>query len=242
MISVSSILEKMYRLFIQKDLDLVEINPLGVSSSGEVMALDGKVTVNDDALPRHPDLTALLNIPDRSNLISPNGLPVPMEADGQIGILCNGAGLTMATMDLVCQAGGKPASFLNIGGETQWNSSPTALRERLEKGLELMTQTKQVRVLLVNLVSSLIPCDDIAEVIANFLKRRIREPRGVSEIRPDTLITHTLRIPQMVIRLVGSDCDRAREQLAESHVPIVDSLDEAVAQTVSLAKAIARNS
>ncbi|WP_421658836.1 ATP-grasp domain-containing protein [Leptothermofonsia sp. ETS-13] len=242
MISVASILEKMYRLFVQKDLDLVEINPLGVSPSEAVMALDGKVTVNDDALARHPSLAALLETQDKASFEPLTELPVMMEADGQIGILCNGAGLTMATMDLICQAGGKPASFLNIGGETQWNSSPDGLRQRLERGLELMTQTRQVRVLLVNLVSSLIPCDEIAKVITAFLRHRIRELRGVSEIRPDTLITHTLRIPQMVVRLVGSECDRAKTQLANAQVTIVDTLDDAVAQTIVLAKSVARNS
>ncbi len=242
MISVAGILEKMYQLFIQKDLDLVEINPLGVSPSGAVMALDGKVTVNDDALARHPDLAAILETQDKAAFEPLTELPVAMEADGQIGILCNGAGLTMATMDLICQAGGKPASFLNIGGETQWNSSSNILRQRLERGLELMTQTKQVRVLLVNLVSSLIPCDEIAGVITAFLKRRIREPRGVSEIRPDTLIIHTLRIPQLVVRLVGSECDRAKARLADAQVTIADTLDDAVAQTIVLAKSVTRNS
>jgi len=239
--AVSSIVEKMYQLFIQHDLDLVEINPLGVSPNGSVMALDGKVTVNDDALARHPELLALL---DKANTNPANyrgESPVPMEADGQIGILCNGAGLTMATMDLVCQAGGKPASFLNIGGETQWNASSDAMRDRLGKGLEQMTQTRQVRVLLVNLVSSLIPCNEISDVIAAFLKRRVREPRGISEIRPDTLITHTVRIPQMVVRLVGSECDRAKTQLAGTQVAFIDNLDEAVSRTVSLAKAVTRN-
>ncbi|MCL6434052.1 MAG: succinate--CoA ligase subunit beta [Leptolyngbyaceae cyanobacterium HOT.MB2.61] len=242
MISVAGILEKMYQLFIQKDLDLVEINPLGVSPSGTVMALDGKVTVNDDALARHPDLAAILETQDKTAFEPLTELPVAMEADGQIGILCNGAGLTMATMDLICQAGGKPASFLNIGGETQWNSSSNILRQRLERGLELMTQTKQVRVLLVNLVSSLIPCDEIAGVITAFLKRRIREPRGVSEIRPDTLIIHTLRIPQLVVRLVGSECDRAKARLADAQVTIADTLDDAVAQTIVLAKSVTRDS
>ncbi len=242
MISVAGILEKMYQLFIQKDLDLVEINPLGVSPSGTVMALDGKVTVNDDALARHPDLATILETQDKTAFEPLTELPVAMEADGQIGILCNGAGLTMATMDLICQAGGKPASFLNIGGETQWNSSSNILRQRLERGLELMTQTKQVRVLLVNLVSSLIPCDEIAGVITAFLKRRIREPRGVSEIRPDTLIIHTLRIPQLVVRLVGSECDRAKARLADAQVTIADTLDDAVAQTIVLAKSVTRDS
>lgn len=239
---VSNIVEKMYRLFIDNDLDLVEINPLGVSPNGEVMALDGKVTVNDEALARHPDLLTRI---EKSGGIKPTGhaeLPVSMEPDGQIGILCNGAGLTMATLDLLCQAGGKPACFLNIGGENQWNASPSNLRDRLARGLEQMAQTRQVRVLLVNLVSNLIPCDEIADVIATFLKRRVREPRGISEIRPDTLITHTIRIPQMVVRLVGSEGGQAKAQLAETQVTVVDDLDEAVAQSVRLAKSLVRSS
>jgi len=125
---------------------------------------------------------------------------------------------------------------LNIGGETQWNASAAAMRDHLGKGLEQMTQTRQVRVLLVNLVSSLIPCDEIADVIAAFLKRRVREPRGISEIRPDTLITHTVRIPQMVVRLVGRECDLAKTKLAGTQVAFIDNLDEAVSRTVSLVK------
>ncbi len=240
-LAVSSILEKMYQLFVQKDLDLVEINPLGVSATGEVMALDGKVTVNDDALGRHPDLAKLLSSTKLSTADPLKESHVAMEPDGQIGILCNGAGMTMATMDLVCQSGGKPASFLNIGGETQWNADASVIRQRLERGLELMTQTKQVRVLLVNLVSSIIPCEEIAHVIDAYLKRRTREPRGVSEIRPDTLITHTLRIPQMVIRLAGAECSRANELLANSQVTITYSLDDAVTQAVTLAKRLGRH-
>lgn len=240
MLAISAVLEKMYQLFVQKDLDLIEINPLGVSSSGDVMALDGKVTVNDDALARHPDLISLLNGLDADFATARHNSYVAMEPDGQIGILCNGAGLTMATMDLVCQAGGKPASFLNIGGENQWHSASSTAQQRLEQGLELMSQSRQVRVLLVNLVSSLIPCDEIARIINNYLKRRTREPRGVSEIRPDSLITHTLRVPQMVVRLVGSECDRARIQLTESQVTVAESLDDAVAHAVTLAKMMSR--
>jgi succinyl-CoA synthetase beta subunit len=240
-LAVSSILEKMYQLFIQKDLDLVEINPLGVSASGEVMALDGKVSVNDDALARHPDLMQLLGVTELPSSDPLRESHVVMEPDGQIGILCNGAGLTMATMDLVCQAGGKPASFLNIGGETQWNAAADVIRQRLERGLDMMTQTKQVRVLLVNLVSSIIPCEEIAHVISAYLKRRTREPRGISEIRPDTLITHTLRIPQMVIRLAGSECARANALLSDAQVTIAPTLDDAVTQAVTLAKRLGRH-
>jgi succinyl-CoA synthetase beta subunit len=240
--SVSGMLEKMYRLFVQHDLDLVEINPLGVTATGEVMALDGKITVNDDALARHPALSALIA---KSGVNQPGLLstsPIVMEPDAQVGILCNGAGLTMATMDAVAQAGAKPAVFLNIGGETQWDASPTALRDQLERGLEQMVQTKQVRVLLINLVSGLIPCDEIAAVIANALLSRVRKPRSITEISPEALIAQATRFPQLVVRLVGRDRDLARARLESVQVSLIDSLDEAVNQTASLASAATRNS
>lgn len=235
---VSDVIEKMYQLFVENDLDLVEINPLGVNSEGNVMALDGKVTVNDNALDRHPELAALLQ--GSPSEPAPLGSVVAMEPEGSIGILCNGAGLTMATMDLVYQAGGHPASFLNIGGETRSDLSPDMLQTRLAQGLDVMTQSKQVRVLLVNLVSGSVSCVELAEVIVAFLKRRVWEPRGISEIRPDTLITHTVRIPQLVVRLVCSDCGQAKAQLAAAQVSIVESLDDAVAQAVTLAKSLKR--
>lgn len=239
--SVSTMLEKMYRLFVQHDLDLVEINPLGVTSSGKVMALDGKITVNDDALARHPALAALIAKTDgRAGHSSTE--PVTMEADGQIGILCNGAGLTMATMDAVAQAGGKPVAFLTIGGETQWNTTPESLCKQLERGLEQMVQTKQVRVLLINLVSGLIPSDDIAAVIARYLLSRVRKPRSISEISPEALIAQATRFPQLVVRLVGQDRDSARSRLEAVQVSLVDSLNDAVTQAVTLSKTAARNS
>ena len=238
--TISAIVEKMYQLFVQKDLDLVEINPLGVGSTGEVRALDGKVSVNDDALQRHPDLSSLVAAgSNQGGHISES--PVTIDLEGQIGILCNGTGLTMATMDMVCQAGGKPACVLNIGGETHWDSSPEVLHQRLERGLEHMTQMRQVRVLLINLVSGLLPCDQTAEIILTFLNRRIREPRGVSEIRSDTLVTHTMRVPQLVVRLVGNNCDLSTSQLLANQVRLARSMDEAVAQAVALTKTTRRS-
>jgi succinyl-CoA synthetase beta subunit len=240
--SVSAMLEKMYRLFVQNDLDLVEINPLGVTATGDVMALDGKITVNDDALARHPALAALIAKSNSNQSSYLSRSPVMIEPDGQIGLLCNGAGLTMATMDAVAQAGGKPAIFLNIGGETQWDASPTTLREQLEHGLEQMLQTKQVRVLLINLVSGLIPCDEIAAVIAQSLLSRVRKPRSMSEISPEALLAHTVRFPQLVVRLVGRDRDRAQARLEAVQIPLVESLNEAVTQAVALSKVAVRNS
>lgn len=247
--SVSAIVEKMYHLFAQKDLDLVEINPLGVSAESELIALDGKISVNDDSLTRQ---AALAEIISDSGGDSRNpqqiGLPILLDADGQIGVLCNGAGLTMATVDLIGAAGGKLAAFLNLGGETQVESSPTILQERLAQGLEQMAQVRQVRVLLVNLVTGLLPTEAMAEVIAAYLQRRSREPRGVSEIRPDTLITHTVRIPQMVVRLAGNTpldrdntaCSSDNLLLTATQITVVQSLDEAVSQSVSFAKKLTK--
>jgi succinyl-CoA synthetase beta subunit len=235
--AVSSVIEKMYHLFVQYDLDLIEINPLGVSASGNVMALDGKVSVNDDALGRHPHLVSLISKLGGNPADPTEATPVTIDSEGTIGLVCNGAGLTMAILDLVCQAGGKPASFLNIGGETQWDASPDLLKQRLEQGLDLMGQNKQVRVILVNLLSNLVPCDEIAEIITTYCQRRTSKVRPLSDLRPDTLIAQANRSPTLVVRLVGCQSDRARELLATVSLSLVDDLDETVTQTVALAKA-----
>ncbi|PZV18477.1 MAG: ATPase [Leptolyngbya sp.] len=234
--SVSSVVEKMYQLFVQNDLDLIEINPLGVSTTGEVMALDGKISVNDDAWARHPHLDALIaKLEGSSPQSSPMSI-VPMESDGQIAIVCNGAGLTMATMDLVYQAGGKPISFLNIGSETRADFSPAQLKHHLKDGLDQLTQNKQVKVVLINLISNLVPCDEVAEIIASSVKRHVPKTNSLKRIRPDTLIAQATRSPAMVVRLVGSECERAQSRLASNQISLLDNLDEAVTQAVSLAK------
>uniref|UniRef100_UPI0030B88C36 ATP-grasp domain-containing protein n=1 Tax=Anaplasma marginale TaxID=770 RepID=UPI0030B88C36 len=117
--SVSAIVEKMYRLFVEKDLDIIEINPLGVSADGEVMALDGKITINDNALVRHPDLFSFQTAnnkltPDSENLPC---LPPPQwldcqNEDGNIGIICNGEGLALLTWDLIVRDRGQPKCCL----------------------------------------------------------------------------------------------------------------------------------
>lgn len=244
--SVAAIIEKMYQLFGQKDLDLVEINPLGVSSSGDVMALDGKVTVNDEALSRHADLSALAAKMINSltqpvpTLLSHSGrgndLPILVELDGNISILGNGAGLTMTTMDLVCKAGGKPATCLNIGGETRWDWSPELLCERLERGLELVTQSRQVRVVLINIVSSNIACDRIGKVINNYLQRRGYLASNLGEPRAEGVMPRPIRLPHLVVRLVGNALEQARQPLADTPTTLVERLDDAVAQVVALAK------
>jgi succinyl-CoA synthetase beta subunit len=248
--SVSTIVEKMYRLFVEKDLDLVEINPLGISPKGEVMALDGKVSANNDALGRHPDLVALgakkqdtklpgerRAQPDRRNpqssllhsslelaLTSPsqisNSEPLNLvELDGNIGILCNGVGLTMATLDAVANEAGKPANFVNLGSLDRYDSVD-ALRDRTESALELVSQDKSVKVVLVNILGSTATSEAIIAAVVGYLERKSRANRQL----------------QIVLLLVGLDRDAVKKRLGQLSVQLATTLDQAVAQAVSLAK------
>jgi succinyl-CoA synthetase beta subunit len=245
--TISEIVEKMYRLFSQKDLDLLEINPLGINLEKEVMALDGKVVVNDNALLRHVDLaqmaTKIAHQPlqqprtrsqtDRS--ISDEEDALWVDLNGEIAIICNGAGLTMATLDLVEQAGGKPASFLNLGGETHYYYPPTVKMlsaatpttaetfayRRLEQGLESITQNPSVKVIVVNIFGSFMSCDQVATVIKAYLQKHQ---------------TLSGDLPKIVVRLVGHDVEPAKAQLLDTPVTLVEHLDQAVAQAIALAK------
>ncbi|MEP6518094.1 ATP-grasp domain-containing protein [Microcoleus vaginatus] len=250
--SVSTIVEKMYRLFVEKDLDLVEINPLGISPTGEVMALDGKVTANDDALGRHPDLAALsgkrqssglarerrgshaggdrphshskvqqspeFDPKSKSSISNSDSLQL-IELDGNIAILCNGVGLTMATLDAVTHHGGKPANFVNIGSLDLYDAA-NALRDRVELGLELVAQDKSVKVILVNILGSASKTEEIIAAVAGYLERKARANRHI----------------QVVLRLVEIDADAVKKRLGQWPVQLASTLDEAAAASVSSVK------
>lgn len=244
--SVSNIVEKMYQLFVEKDLDLVEINPLGISSTYEVMALDGKVSVNDSALGRHPDLIALVNHksqpeeqqqhtlwqqPTYQGIVpefNSHGVGVGKKETrslqqelgslkGNIGIICNGEGLTMATLDLVIQGKGKPANFLNLRLNDNREITNT-LSDRLISSLDLVTQDKKVTVVLINIIGTIQPAEELAAAIAGYLKQLNN------------------RQIEFVLRLMGSNLGIAKEQLNGLSVQIIENLDEAVSTAVSLAK------
>jgi len=226
-LSVSAIVEKMYRLFVQKDLDLVEINPLGISPTGEVMALDGKVIANDGALGRHEDLITLLKAQEKYSCLS---LPIIsdqlfhpelnlVELQGNIGILCNGAGLTMATLDLVMQSSGKPANFLNLGGADHYEITEN-FRQRLYQGIDRITQSKQVKVVVINLwVQPTIRSSLLVE-IAGYLKRKAR----------------TSNLPKFVLMVAGIKPESDLEQFTDLPVNLFNRLDLAVVAAVNLAK------
>jgi succinyl-CoA synthetase beta subunit len=226
-LSVSAIIQSMFQLFVQKDLDMVVINPLGISASGKVMALDGKVSVNDQALGRHPELATLADKMAKPHKAKQTPAPPAnlnfVDLKGNISIVCNGAGLTMATLDLVCAAGGDPANFVNLGG-VSCSAAPSAdLCERLEKALEASAEDKKVKVVLVNILGSATACEATAAVIETHLKRR----EGAAKPRSPL---------HFVVRLAGSDVDKAKECLAALKVPLFEALDGAVERAVELAQ------
>lgn len=215
--SVSTIIEKMYRLFVARDLDLVEINPLAVSADQNLMALDGKITVNDAALGRQPELAALIaTIPNQTIASLSCGVNL-VELEGNIGVMCSGAGLTMSTLDLLHKLKGKPANFVDLGSDYRHCCPPDVLQERLKQGLDVMTQEKGVKVVLVNILGGVISCLQVAEAIAGFLKW---QPAN-------------RQIP-LVVRLAGEQFQSARGLLAAMDVPVFESMDEAIAETIAL--------
>jgi succinyl-CoA synthetase beta subunit len=247
--AVSNVLERMYRLFVDKDLDLVEINPLAVDISGQVMALDGKVSVNDGALGRHPDIAALSEWSVVDSLSRPPELQITMEPDGQLGVLCNGAGLTMATMDLVYQGGGHPVCFLNIGSETHHQWQPDTFCQRLESALEQLLVHPQVKVILISLVGGIVPCDAIAQTIVKFLQgktfnvgrssrrnaRSNTDPKAVETPNAsDKVVSRVMMVPPIVVRLVGTELAAAKTCLGDIGIEVCEDLEEAIAQTVKL--------
>ncbi len=251
--SVSEIVEKMYRLFVEKDLDLVEINPLGINRTGEVMALDGKVSANDEAICRHMDLARLASkITCRLNgdstlIASPDLHFVTLE--GNIGILCNGVGLTMATLDLVNLSGGKLANFVNLGGDARCDFNPADVCDRLAEGLNLIGKDPNVKAILVNIIGSAIDCELAAEVISAYvqgiLPSEIATQLQANEALPaygargknadaEELVKGKNKTPKLIVRLVGNRFAEAKKTLSAINVPLVESLDDAIKKTVAV--------
>jgi succinyl-CoA synthetase beta subunit len=197
---LTKIMLGLYRLFNEKDLSLVELNPLAIVSTGDLMALDGKVNSDDNAEFRHADLVAMRDEsqedPAEAEATKHNLNYVTM--DGNIGCMVNGAGLAMATMDVIKLAGGEPANFLDVGGG--------ATKERVTEAFKLILSSDKVRCILVNIFGGIVRCDLIAEGII----------AAVKEVG--------LTIP-VVARLEGTNVEKGREMLANSGLKITPALD-----------------
>ena len=212
----AALIKSLYRLFVDKDASLIEINPLVVTKEGNLLCLDAKIAFDDNALFRHADIVGLRDIHEEE--------PAEVEAanlglsyvklDGSIGCMVNGAGLAMATMDIIKLYGGEPANFLDVGGG--------ATKERVTEAFKIILSDPHVKGVLVNIFGGIMRCDTIAEgIIAAARETNIAVP--------------------LVVRLEGTNVERGRALLRESGLAIIpaDDLDDAAKKAVAAVKASA---
>jgi succinyl-CoA synthetase beta subunit len=196
--------------FLDSDADLAEINPLVVTTGGELLALDAKMVLDDSGLYRHPDLEAMrdTNEEEPSEIAAREAGINFIKLDGSIGCMVNGAGLAMTTMDLVKLAGGEPANFLDIGGG--------AKADRVAAAFRIILDDPKVRAILVNIFGGITRGDEVA--------------RGIVEARA----TLQRQVP-MVVRIVGTNATEAARILEAANLITAASLDEAAARAVAAA-------
>lgn len=209
----AQILDSLYRLFVESDASLLEINPMITTTEGDIVLLDAKINVDDNALYRQKGLLEMRDVSQedpREARASEHELNY-IHLDGSIGCMVNGAGLAMATMDLIKLHGGEPANFLDVGGGT------TA--ERVAEAFKLILSDEKVKAVLVNIFGGIVRCDLIAEGII-----RAVEEEGVS-------------VP-VIVRLEGTNVEQGRAMLEQSGLNIVASTDltEAAKKAIELAE------
>jgi len=210
--SASKLFEGLYRTFVAYDCSMVEVNPLVVTSKGDVLALDAKFNFDDNALYRHPEIAALRDIAEedpREVEASKHGLNY-IGLDGNIACLVNGAGLAMATMDIIKFYGGEPANFLDVGGG--------ATEEQVTEAFKILIADKKVKAILVNIFGGIMKCDIIAQGIINAAK------------------TLNLSVP-LVVRLEGTNVEAGKKLIADSGLAVIaaDDLADAAQKAVKAA-------
>ena len=208
-----ALFKALYKCFWETDASLVEVNPLIVTGQNQVVALDSKINFDDNALFRHPDIAALRDLDEED--------PAEVEAskhdlnyiqlDGNIGCLVNGAGLAMATMDIIKFYGGSPANFLDVGGG--------ATTEKVTEAFKIMLKTPALKAILVNIFGGIMRCDVIAQALVDASK-------AVS-----------LHVP-LVVRLEGTNVELGKQILADSKLPIISAknMADAAEKVVKAAK------
>ncbi|GAB1474583.1 ADP-forming succinate--CoA ligase subunit beta [Bacteroidota bacterium] len=207
------LIQNMYRLFTEKDASLVEINPLVTTKDGKVVALDGKMTFDDNALYRHPDIDSIFEPTEqeRKELDAKSKGFSYIHLGGKIGCMVNGAGLAMATMDMIKLYGGEPANFLDIGG----SSNPGKVIE----AMKLLLSDREVNVVLINIFGGITRCDDVAKGLIEAFK------------------TITTNVP-VVIRLTGTNEREGLEMLKGTPFHSASTMGEAVGTAVKLSKSL----
>src|SRR5262249_37056146 len=207
------LLKALYQAFVQTDASLLEINPLILTGDGKVVALDAKMNFDDNALFRHPEIVALRDLDEED--------PAEVEAskydlnyiqlDGNIGCLVNGAGLAVATMDIIKLYGGAPANFLDVGGG--------ASTEKVTEAFKIMLKNPKLKAILVNIFGGIMKCDVIAQGV-------VAAARQVK-----------LSVP-LVVRLEGTNVELGKKILADSGLPIIsgNNMADAAQKVVASAK------
>lgn len=208
---IADIIEKLYKVYVSLDSNLAEINPLAIVEGNDVLALDAKVVVDDNAIFKHPELEALREPTEEERLeieAKSKGFTY-IKLNGNIGCLVNGAGLAMATMDLIKLFGGEPANFLDIGGSSS--------QDKVASAIEMITRDKNVKAILINIFGGITRCDDVANGLLKALE-----------------ITK-VNVP-IVVRLTGTNEDKAREILKGTPLIYTDSMIDGVKKVVELVK------
>ena len=197
---LSKIMLGLYKLFMEKDLALVELNPLAILTNGELAVLDGKIDSDDNASFRHPELVAMRDIrqEDETEVLASQHDLNYVTMDGNIGCMVNGAGLAMATMDVIKLEGGEPANFLDVGGG--------ATKARVTEAFKLILSSDKVKAIFVNIFGGIVRCDMIAEGII----------AAVKEV--------DVKVP-VIVRLEGTNVEAGKELLKNSGLAITPADD-----------------
>ena len=210
---LASFFLKLWNIVEAHDVELTEINPLILTKDGRFLAADARLNVDDNALFRHKQMMESLKRDpveqnEREKLATENDMAY-VELDGNIACICNGAGLTMATLDTVSLYGGKASTFLDLGGGAD--------AERVEKGIEVALMYPKVKAILINIMGGITRCDEVA--------------KGILAARDDGDIT----VP-MVVRMVGTNEEEGQEILNKAGIPFLKTMEEAASKVVNLAK------
>jgi succinyl-CoA synthetase beta subunit len=213
MLELSGIFEKLWRAGMDYDAELIEVNPLAETDDGKFVAADARIIIDDNALFRHSkyqkkQLEEQRDLTPQEVEALKNDLDY-VKLDGDIGVVGNGAGLVMATLDMINFYGGKPANFLDLGGG--------ATTEKIATALEIVFSNVQVKAAFVNILGGMTRCDDVARAIVE-VKERIRNPRPV------------------VVRLVGTNEEEGKRILTEAAMHVFDSMEEAASKAVEVSK------
>jgi len=209
--TLGKIFEILYRTGMEYDAELIEVNPLAETFNGKFVAVDARIIIDDNALFRHQKYKSRLPESELSLQeleAEKNGLAY-VELDGDIGVVGNGAGLVMATLDTIRYYGGKPANFLDVGGG--------ATSEKIAASLEIVLSTPNIKALFINILGGITRCDEVAQGILK-VKQKMKEKKP------------------MVIRLMGTNEEEGKKILTNAGIPVLESMEEAGKKIVEISK------